>query len=447
MHDDRRLDFLIATWEGGGNVPPAITLVQALVSAGHRVRVMCDLCSGPGIEAAGAEFIAWRRAPNCTDRSDAARLLRDWEAATPEDGFARLRDAIMFGPALAYAHDVAEELWRDRPDLIVGSDMLFGVMAGCESQRQPLALLATNLCLFPIAGIPPFGAGLLPARTDDDRRLHEEIATASRDMFNAGLPALNAARQKLGLDPLDEVLDQLRAAERILLATSREFDFQAVDLPDNIRYVGPLLGEPHWVAPPHLPRSDNDTRPIVLVAFSSTFQDQSHVIRRITDALAELPVQAVVTLGPGLAADWSGGGAASAIVCGSASHDALMRKARVVITHAGHGTVMRALTHRVPLLCMPMGRDQSDNTVRVVARGAGLSLPADAPVEAIAGAVRRLIGEPHFARAATRLGNAVAAETQPSSAVAELVAIASAHRRPTSVDRTPFGNHRPKVSA
>src|SRR5690606_25506654 len=164
MHADGRLEFLFATWEGGGNIPPALTLVGALAAAGHRVRVMCDVCSAPGIEAAGAEFVAWRRAPNCEDRSAAARLLRDWEAETPADGFACLRDAIMFGPALAYAHDVAEEIWRDRPDLVVGSDMLFGVMAGCESQRQPLALLATNLSLFPIAGIPPFGAGLTPDR-------------------------------------------------------------------------------------------------------------------------------------------------------------------------------------------------------------------------------------------------------------------------------------------
>jgi MGT family glycosyltransferase len=428
MQSDCRLDFLFATWEGGGNIPPALTVVRALSEAGHRVRVICDSCSAAGIEAAGGKFIPWQHAPNCTDRSAAAKLLRDWEAATPADGFGRLRDAIMFGPAFAYAQDVITEIERCRPDLVVSSEMLFGVLAACEAQDQPLTLLATNLSLFPIPGIPPFGAGLTPARTEAERKLHEDIAAASREMFNAGLPALNDTRRKLGLHALSDVLDQLKSAERLLLATSRAFDFPADRLPEHFRYVGPQLDEPHWALPWRSPWPADESRPLVLVAFSSTFQNQSPVLRRVIDALAALPIRAVVTVGPGLEADFPPIRAENIAVCTSAPHDAIMREATAVITHAGHGTVMRALTHGLPLLCMPMGRDQNDNTVRVLAHKAGLSLSADAPADEISIAVSRLVEEPRFARSAEQLGEIIAAESISRLATIELTLSAIAHR-------------------
>ena len=42
-----------------------------------------------------------------------------------------------------------------------------------------------------------------------------------------------------------------------------------------------------------------------------------------------------------------------------------------MITHAGHGSVVRALAHGVPLVCVPMGRDQNDMAARVVYHGLG----------------------------------------------------------------------------
>ncbi len=39
--------FLFTTWEGGGSVTPALTVVRKLVARGHRVRVMSDRCNRP----------------------------------------------------------------------------------------------------------------------------------------------------------------------------------------------------------------------------------------------------------------------------------------------------------------------------------------------------------------------------------------------------------------
>ena len=55
----RPKSFLFTTWEGGGNVPPALTLAAQLVRRGHRVRVMSDGANRGETEAAGAEFVPW----------------------------------------------------------------------------------------------------------------------------------------------------------------------------------------------------------------------------------------------------------------------------------------------------------------------------------------------------------------------------------------------------
>lgn len=49
------------------------------------------------------------------------------------------------------------------------------------------------------------------------------------------------------------------------------------------------------------------------------------------------------------------------VLADSAPHRELMSQAAVVVTHGGHGTVMKALAAGKPLLIVPHGRDQDDN--------------------------------------------------------------------------------------
>src|SRR5690348_18232289 len=81
-----RKKFLFTTWEGGGNVTPALEAVRRLVARGHDVRVLSEACNRPESEAAGARFRAWGRAPSRADRSPESQTCRDWAAATPQEG-------------------------------------------------------------------------------------------------------------------------------------------------------------------------------------------------------------------------------------------------------------------------------------------------------------------------------------------------------------------------
>lgn len=415
--------YLIATWEGGGSVAPALTVARKLLARGARVRVMSDRCTRPEAEAVGAAFAPWRRAPSRAARDRATEVLQDWRHEGP-DGLRHTLDVLWTGQALAYAQDLIEELRREPADLVVTSEMLFGVAAACEAIGQPFVCLAANISLYPVPGIPPLGPGLAPPRNEADRALHAEVAAFNVALFDHGLPALNAAREALGLAPLRHTVDQMDAAAARLFATARAFDFAPAVLPPGMQYVGPQLDPPAWTGDWVDPFPADDRRPLALVAFSTTFQNHVGVLQRVIDAAAGLPVRVLVTLGGSIAAEELRP-AANTRLAPAAPHDRVMAEAALVVTHGGHGTVSRALCHRRPLLVIPHGRDQNDNAVRVTERGAGLSLPPDAATAEIGAALRRLLDEPCFADAAARLGEAVAREAASAAVVEALEALAA----------------------
>jgi MGT family glycosyltransferase len=424
---DKPLRILIATWEGGGCVGPALTVARKLTARGHGVRVMSDACNAPEAAATGAAFVPWRRAPSRTDRSRHSDPAQDWLAASGPEGLTRAMDAIWTGPALRYAEDVIDELERAPADLVATSEMLFGVAAACEARGQPYVCLTANISVFPLPGVPPLGPGLWPAATEEERRLHAEIGAQVVGLFDHGLADLNAARAALGLPALAHVMDQVGSAEALLLGTSAAFDFAPQPLPARVRYVGPQLDEPAWAEPLPPALAEPGDAPLVVCAFSTTFQNHAALLQTVLDALGEMPVRAIATLGGAL--DRSEVAApANATVLDSAPHNPLMAGAALVVTHGGHGSVTRALLHGKPMLVLPCGRDQADNAARVAARGAGLVLPPDAAPAEISDALRRLLAEPAFAEAARALGGRMRADSDELAVVEALEAIAAGPR-------------------
>jgi MGT family glycosyltransferase len=243
------------------------------------------------------------------------------------------------------------------------------------------------------------------------------VLQTTRTIFQMGLPDLNAARATLGLMPLADLFDQLAYARAILLATSRAFDFAPEPLAEPFRYVGPYLGDPVDVAAWAPPWTDE--APLVVVSSSTLYEGQEGWLGRVIEALGRLPVHGLVTLGP--AVDPSGfNPPANVAVVASAPHSQVLPRAAAMVTHGGHGSVVRGLMAGGPLLALPAVRDQTDNAARVTARGAGLSLPRDATPEALAEAIGRLLNEPGFRDAARALGAAIGADVARRSAEDEL---------------------------
>jgi MGT family glycosyltransferase len=415
--------FLFTLWEGGGETPPILSIVRATVEAGHEVTVLADDVLGPDVQATGAEWIPWATAPNKGSYSPDEDLARDWEAKTPLGAFKRFRDGIAFGPSARYARDTAAEIARRRPDVVVNPTLMFGAQAATEAAGIPQALLLTCSYVVPGTGASPYGSGWAPPRNAGERLRLKLMDKLALRLWGSGLTALNATRQEHQLAPVAHPLDQVHAAERFLVLTSPAFDFPVPDLPANVRYVGPRLGDPAWAGGWTPPPGD---APLVLVGLSSTYMAQGDLLARIVEALGALPVRALVTLGPALDPDALGATPPNVTVVAAAPHAEVLEHAALVVTHAGHGTIIKSLAAGVPVVALPMGRDQPDNAARVVAAGAGVTLKPSAKVPAIRAAVADVLAAPSYTAAAGRLAAAMAAEGETDRALAELEALAGA---------------------
>ena len=100
-----------------------------------------------------------------------------------------------------------------------------------------------------------------------------------------------------------------------------------------------------------------------------------------------------------------------------------MPRCDVVVCHAGHGTVVRALASGVPLVGCPAAGDMGENASRIAWAGVGVPLPRRlVTARGVRLAVQRVLSDEGFADRARALGEwsrrhepgAVAAETLES---------------------------------
>jgi MGT family glycosyltransferase len=411
--------ILMTTWHGGGTTPPLMSVARALVGRGHEVCVLADIVLRESVEATGAEHRPWTRAPQRTRIDRTEDHIRDWEPDDPMQEFARMRDRIAAGPAAEYAADVRAEIDRRRPDVLLTESFLLGSLVAADAAGVPSVVLTPTINVVPAEGVPPFGPGFMPATNEQERQRDRAVAAQMTAAWDEALPAMNRARQEQGLPPLTHVLEQSMTASRVLVMTSEAFDFKG-PRPPSVRYVGPRLDDLDWAKPW---TGHDGPEPLVLVSMSSEFQDHVDVLQNAIDGLGALRVKGLVTTGRGVSPDELSGHPNVEIV-DSAPHRAVLPRAAAVVTHGGHGTVLKALAAGVPVVALPLGRDQHDIAARLVHSGAGLRLPAEASPEAIAQAVRTVLSDQSYRQAAARLARAIAEEVAEDRAVSEIVAVA-----------------------
>jgi len=415
--------YLFVTWDGGGNLTPELIVARSLVGRGHEVSFLGHESQRGRIEAADCYFRGFSLAPDC----DAARsdrvLVPDWEDRPPQEIFALARERFMFGPAAEFARDVLSELDRRPVDAVAIDYLILGALAGVESCGVPGAALWHTPYL--PAGVevrPPEGGAPGAVRVDDRESQRRSMARPS-SWWNEGLTSFNAVRQGLGLGPLANVFDQYDRLARVLVLTSPSFDFAALSgasLPDNVRYVGGQARRRPRRAPTARPAQD---RPLVLVSLGTTYQAQEELLRRVVDALAPLPVRVVVTTGPAVTLE--GSPPSNVEVSRWIPHHEILPDTALVVTHGGMGTVMASLAYGVPLVCIPLGRDQPYNAARVTYSGAGIRLSRSAGLSEITTTIRSALSDGRLAANARRMARALELEMLEDQAALELERIAS----------------------
>jgi UDP:flavonoid glycosyltransferase YjiC (YdhE family) len=140
--------------------------------------------------------------------------------------------------------------------------------------------------------------------------------------------------------------------------------------PEHVHVVGPLLWEPPF-EPVNPPPGEE---PLVLVA-PSTAQDPEHrLLRAALAGLAREPVRVLATWNRRPVGEPTPVAANSRLV-EWLSYSQTMPGCDLVICHAGHGTLVRALSCGCQVLAVPHAGDMAENAARLDWAGAGIRLP------------------------------------------------------------------------
>lgn len=416
-----------------GNAPPQLAVTRKLVERGHEVRVVAHRAARERIESTGATFVEFQRAhPDFDITQRDTDSLRDWETRTRVGAGMRLLKNALFAFVVNVSRECAELLESWPADVVVFDWMLTGAAVAAEAADIPSVALVHCPYPLPVDGVPPLFSGLRPmdgrlgAKRDD---LMNRIATR---LLRTGVPTLNKARSERGLQPVDNWAQQLLGAREICVMTAPELDFSSRGaLPPNVRYVGPAF-EPYpreWDSP----WPDTNTDPFVVVSFSTSYMNQQVLVQRVLDAIAGLPVRALLTAGPALDTQ------ALRIPQNTRTvafipHRTVLPHAALVVTHAGWQTVNAALADGVPLVCIPDGRDQPDNAARVLACGAGVRVRKNASVPKLRRVIVEALEDPALKQGANTMAEALG-RSDGATTIADRLELLV--QNPTTA--TPFG--------
>jgi UDP:flavonoid glycosyltransferase YjiC (YdhE family) len=368
--------ILWLNWSGGGNLPPSLGIARILSERGHTVAFAGRPEMVPRVKTAGFRAIEFTQAYAQVDRY-------------PQGHFMTRAACYLTSPAVeaqAEAFVAAE-----KPDVVLIDAMFPAALARAPGFGRPSAVFVHTFVF---------------------RQL---------DMWRRMIALLDGMRQQAGFAGLPALDDLWRPRERIISTSLADFDAPSAPGWDMVRHAGPVLEDEKFAVPAILPWADDDSTPLVLLSFSTGFEQRNvDKLQRALDALADLPVHVVATTG-GIVAPNELAAPQNAVVLNYAAHDPIIRRAALVVTHGGHGTAMRALRHGVPMVVIPgLAGDQPFVAAAVQEWGTGRALPGDADVDAIKAGAKDVLSTLSYRLNAERRATALAGVDGASAAANEV---------------------------
>ncbi|HEX6714377.1 MAG TPA: glycosyltransferase [Thermoleophilaceae bacterium] len=359
--------ILITTTPGRGHWQPMLPLANALVAAGHELRwaTAREACGplrerGFDVVEAGAHDLEMPAFP-----PEIAALP---PAERPERMF-----GVIFGPRRA-------------------APMLRDLVPVVEDWRPRLLVCDQAELAGPIAAAQ---AGVLNVTHSFGRLLPEP-------RVRHGAEAVAGLWQAQGLEPRPYAGTYDHLYLDIYPPSLQTPDIGHVGTRQLVRSV------------PHIAR-ETDAEPVVYITFGTIFNKDLTLFAAAVEAARELPVDVVVTLGPGNHAGALGDQPANVTVAGYIPQEELLPRCAAVISHGGSGTFLGALAAGVPQLIVPLMADQYLNADAAVEGGVALALrPEDATVAALRDALTRVLDNTDLRAAAGAVARELAA--MPSAA-------------------------------
>lgn len=324
-----------------------IALGRALVARGHEVTLQTWARWREQVEAEGMSF-----------------------ATAPEyQVFPQGPEPLDFYEAVVHAtRDTRPLVAELRPHAAVADILTLAPALAAELEGVPRATLIPHVYPHGERDFPIYSLGARLPRSALGRAFWRVAQGPVDRGLELGRTELNGTRERVGLPPLPHVHGGI-SRELALVATFPQLEYPR-PWPANAHVVGPLMWEPP-TAEVELPPGD---APLVLIA-PSTAQDAEHrMLEAALRGLADAPVRVLGTWNRRLPprplpvpenarlVEW-------------VSYARTMPHCDVVVCHAGHGTLVRALASGCAVVACPAIGDMNENAARLDWAGAGVRVP------------------------------------------------------------------------
>ena len=256
-----------------------------------------------------------------------------------------------------------------KPDAVVVDILTVAAGLAADMAGARWASLIPHVLPTPEPGFPPYSIGARLPRTRVGSAMWRVFDPLLRGGLEKGRDELNGARARLGLAPIDEFHGGL-SRQLTMIATFPQLEYPRSSWPPWQRVVGPLLWEQPY-GDVELPEGD---APLMLVAPSTSQDPDQRMLRAALEGLADQPVRVLATYNRRLPPEPIEVPPNARLV-EWVSYAKTMPRCDVVVCHAGHGTVARALASGVPLVACPAAGDMAENASRVAWAGVGVPLP------------------------------------------------------------------------
>lgn len=147
---------------------------------------------------------------------------------------------------------------------------------------------------------------------------------------------------------------------------------------------------------------DEPGDPWALITLSTLRQgDEAILANSALQALASRPVRTLLTQPDEDIGDQLSELPANATLAGFVPHAPVLERSTIVVNHAGHGIVSKALVHGVPMVLLPWHRDQPGVAARAASLGVGQVVTREkANADEVRRAVDEVFDDPRYREAA-----------------------------------------------
>ncbi|MFJ5409548.1 glycosyltransferase [Pectobacterium punjabense] len=376
--------ILMAAMATPGHVYPLLTIARYLVEQGNDATLFSGALFREQAEAAGVGFIPFSDEIDF----DYRKLEQHFPLrATLPPGNAQMALALknfFAAPIPLLDRQLRDALAKTHADLLIVENCFYGVLPLLFSGSRPPVIAvgvtplsySTRDSVFYGPRIPP---KLLPPDLSHEQLVDEETRGFLSDVQHV----FNDVMVQAGGKPLEQpFMDALIGhCDRFLQLSTTELEYQRDDLPQSVRFIGPLS---HHIAAERVPQwwAPDDSRPLIIVSQGTLANvDLQQLIGPTLRALADLPVRVLATTGGRSVDALQASLPENARVVSFLSYDDWLPRASIFITNGGYGSINSALKDGVPLIVAGVGEDKQESAARVVFAKCGISLQTSTPSE------------------------------------------------------------------